>query len=680
MGYGNGGGTKGNAGDAGPGTSLSRRSKRVRYLRFPWVRSRRVISIAILVALLVIVAVEAFRYVRIYNDLVEGKDLLVDAADLMEQEGLDITGGNLSEATLGFESARGKLASASDALGSDPFVLATGRLPWIGDQINAAKDVTAIGVTASDIGMEAAAAMRTYQGIRDAQGGALSERVVPVLEAVEPNVVVIEERLANVQERRAGIADDGLLGPLSSAVDQLDDHIEELKTSLADYRRAARMAPTVLGYDGPQTYLVLAHDNTEILATGGFILVYGFLTFDKGRLERLFFDNVGNIGPNWPPETNGYIDPPRPLQTYLLRDRPMGLAEASWWPDFPTAAQNAIEIYHTNSGTQEPIDGVIGINFLTLEKLMEVLGPITVEKYDVTVSSQDVTDKTLIITHPEGTRPWETDRYDFVGYLAREVIDRALSSDASKWAPMSSALRTLGREKNLLLYHTDPTVQEVIADFGWDGGLEGGDGDYLMVVDSSLRSTKLNLVVEPRIDLDISIDREGNATDVVTVTYANDYSAWSQGKDPQLAALVTGHGSLPLYGDYLRLVVPDGTSLKEVAEEGTPVGAEDTWSEGGKAILARYFVLPLDAKKELALTYTVPLVADMSGRPYEYRLFVQKQPGTRAIPLTITVHPPPGLKTFAVELDGEELEGKPNRIETDLLEDREVVLRYGPRR
>jgi hypothetical protein len=230
-------------------------------------------------------------------------------------------------------------------------------------------------------------------------------------------------------------------------------------------------------------------------------LVYGFLSFDKGRMERLFFDNVGNIGPNWPPETNGYIDPPRPLQTYLLRDRPMGLAEASWWPDFPTAAQNAIEIYHTNSGTQEPIDGVIGINFLTLEKLMEVLGPITVEKYDVTVSSQDVTDKTLIITHPEGTRPWETDRYDFVGYLAREVIDRALSSDASKWAPMSSALRTLGREKNLLLYHTDPTVQEVIADFGWDGGLETGDGDYLMVVDSSLRSTKLNLVVEPRIDL-----------------------------------------------------------------------------------------------------------------------------------------------------------------------------------
>lgn len=648
--------------------------------RFRWVRSRGVISIAILVALLLIVAVEAFRYVRIYNDLVEGRDLLVDAADLMEQEGLDIARDDLGEAAQRFESGRGKLDSASDALGSDPFVSAASRLPWLGGQVDAAKNLTAIGVDASDIGMEAAAAMRTYQGMRDAEGGALSERVVPVLEAVEPNVAVIEEKLTTVQESRGDIGDDGLIGPLSSAVRQLDDHIEELETRLTDYRRAARMAPKVLGYDGPQTYLVLAHDNTEMLGTGGFILVYGFVTFDKGMLERIFFDDVGSINPDWPPASDGYIDPPRPLQRQLLDDWPMGFAEASWWPHFPTAAQNAIEIYHTNSGTQEPIDGVIGVNFLTLEKLLEVLGPIAVEEYATTVTSEDVTEKTLIITHPEGTRPWETDRYDFVGYLAEDIIDRTLGAGPSKWASMLSALRTVGREKNLLLYHTDPTVQGVIADFAWDGGLKGTEGDYLMVVDSSLRSTKLNLVVEPRIDLHVSIDGEGNTANVVTVAYTNEYSAWSEGKDPHLARVVTVDGLLQLYGDYLRLLVPDGASLIEVAEEGTPVGADDTWSEDGKAVLARFFVLPLDAKKELAFTYTVPVVVEMSEDFHEYRLFVQKQPGTRAIPLTVAIDPPPGWKLVSTELDGDELESKPNRIVTDLREDREIVVRYEPRR
>jgi hypothetical protein len=661
-------------------TSGSRGSKSVRHSRFPWARSRGVIAIAILVALLALAAVEAYRYVRIYTDLVEGRDLLVNAAELMEQEGLDLSAEDLSETTQSFESARGKLASASDALGSDPLAFAAGHVPWMGGQVDAAKDLAAIGVNASDMGVEAAAAMRTYQETRDAQGATLSERVVPVLEAVEPNVAAIEEKLAAVQQTRGHIADDGLLGPLGSALDQLDDHMAELETRLTDYRRAAAMAPKVLGYDGPQTYLVLAHDNTEMLGTGGFILVYGFLTFDKGRLEGLFFDDVGSINLNWPPPTDGYIDPPRPLQTYLLRDWPMGLAEASWWPDFPTAAQHAIEIYHTNSGSQEPIDGVIGVNFLTLERLLEVLGPMTVEEYDATVTSQDVIEKTLIMTHPQGTRPWETDRYDFVGYLAEDIIASTLSAGPSKWAPMLSALRTVGREKNLLLYHTDPAVQRVIADFGWDGGLKPTSGDYLMVVDSSLRSTKLNLVVEPRIDMDVSIDAEGNATNVVTVAYANDYSAWSEGKDPHLAGLVIGDGSLPLYGDYLRLLVPEDASLGAVAEQGTAVGAEDTWSEDGKAVLARFFLLPLDAQKELAFTYAVPSTANVSESSREYRLFVQKQPGTRAIPLTVTVHPPPGLRIASTELDGQELEGRPDRIVTDLREDREVVVRYEPRR
>jgi hypothetical protein len=641
------------------------------------VRSRRVISIAILIALLVIAAVEAYRFVRIYSDLAEGRTLLVSAAELVEEDGLDIGREDLGEATQGFESARGKLASASDALSSDPLVFAASRLPWIGDQVDAAKDFAAIGVDASDIGIEAAAAMRTYQGMRDTQGGTLSERVVPVLEAVEPNVAVIEKKFATVQETRRHIADGSLLSPLSSAASQLDDHIEELETRLTDYRRATTMAPKFLGYDGPRTYLVLAHDNTEILATGGFILVYGFATFNEGRLEEMFFEDVGSVNPNWPPTTDGYIDPPRPLQTHLLYDWPMGLAEASWWPDFPTAARNAIKIYHTNSGTDKPIDGVIGFNFLTLEKLLDVLGPVTVEEYETTVTSEDVTERTLIVTHPEELRPWESHRYEFTAYLADEVIQRALSAESSKWASMLSALQTLGEEKNLLLWHIDPEVQGAISDLGWDGGVRAAEGDYLMVVDSNLGRTKLNLVVQPSIAMDVAIDYEGNARNVVTVNYANDYSAWAEQTDPDLARIATSGG---LYGDYLRVLVPEGAVLEEVAEEGRSVGSEDVWDENDRTVLARYFTLPLDANKEIAFTYAVPSVVDMTTNLYAYRILVQKQPGTREIPLTITINPPPGLKIVSTEVDGEELEGKPNQVVTDLREDREVVVRYGPRR
>ena len=63
-------------------------------------------------------------------------------------------------------------------------------------------------------------------------------------------------------------------------------------------------------------------------------------------------------------------------------------------------------------------------------------------------------------------------------------------------------------------------MQEVIAEQGWGGRVMPTSDDYLMVVDSSLNSTKLNLVVEPKIEMDIALDDLGNARNTVTVTYA----------------------------------------------------------------------------------------------------------------------------------------------------------------
>ncbi len=646
-----------------------------------WPSLRRcplVVGVAVAI-IVVLVTLGAVRYTRLYDDLTDGKALLIAAAALMEDGGLNIESDELDDVEVSFQRAQNKLESAASTLDSDPLLFVARHLPWLGSQVEASRDLVEIGADGSDIGLEAVRAMRSYHNVRDSQGGALSEKVTLVLDAVEPHVGVIEEELEAVERRRQSMPEDGLLGPLDSALGDLDYHIEELRARLEDYRRGAQLAPELLGHNGPQTYLVLAHDNTEILGSGGFILVYGFLTFDQGRLERLFFDDVGDIYLDWRERTGEYIEPPRPLKAYLLRDWSMGLGEASWWPDFPTVAEEAIELYRREAGSEEPIDGVIGINFLTLEKLLEVTGPVTVEKYGVTVDSQNVTEETLIITHPEGLRPWESHRYDFTGYLAQDIIDRALAIDSSRWAPMLTALHTLGQEKNLLLYSRDEEVQEVIAEQDWDGRVMPTSGDYLMVVDSSLNSTKLNLAVEPSIRVDISLDDLGNALNTVTTTYDNDYTTWAQGVDPHLASLVVGAGTLTVYGNYLRLLVPDGSTIQDVREEGAPVGAEAVWQEHGKTVLGRYFALTQDATKTLSFTYVVPSALDTSQNPFTYSLLVQKQPGTAAIPLKIRVEPPSWAKEVSLELDGTLVESSSLEVSTDLRVDRTLAVTVVPR-
>ncbi|MFQ5471759.1 MAG: DUF4012 domain-containing protein, partial [Dehalococcoidia bacterium] len=612
------------------------------------------------VAMLSLIGLEGFRYARTLQDLQAGRDILTETADLLEERGLDATESDLKLADAGFGRAGKRLDRATGILQSDPVLFVAKRLPWLGDQINTAHALADIGSDSAAIGKESVEALRSYQRIRDSQGeGELSERVVSVLDALDPHLTSIEDQLAAVQQKRSHIADGGLMSALDSAVSSLDQRMEDLEERLANQRRAQEMAPMVLGYEGPQTYLVLAHDNTEILATGGFILVYGFLTLDQGKLQHLSFENVVNVPDGeWPPTNDRpYVEPPRALKLHLLRNWPMGLAEASWWPDFPTAAQMAIEIYRVNSNDHRTIDGVMGINFLTLEKLLEVLGPVTVEVYNETVSSETVTNRTLIITHPEELRPWETDRYDFTSYVTEEVIRRTLSADSSHWGSLLEALGALGHEKNLLMYHTDPAVQRAIVGLGWDGSIAENDGDFLMAVDSNLRRNKLNLVVKTGIDLDVHLDAAGNATNAVAITYRNDHSSWSRTADPRLLPLMTGGGwPVPLYGSYMRLLVPGASELQALTVGGVPAEVEEISTEGARDSFGFYVSVPLDSTAEITYEYVVPSVADDSHNPYEYRLFVQKQPGTKSIPLRVRVEAPPAMRIVSMLLDGKELE------------------------
>ena len=630
------------------------------------------------VALLAIA--EGFRYSAAYDNVSDGKDRLLSAANLMENRGLDIQSDELDAAERSYRQARSDLDAASGTIGSDPLALIGRRLPWLGGQIGAADDLLDIGKEGADIGVAAVDAMRSYQAVRHSQAGPLSERVALLLDAVRPDAERMEQSLAAVEARRRAMSDGGLVGPIDSALADLDHHIEELRQRLDNYDRGSRLAPALLGEDGPHTYLVLAHDNTEMLGSGGFILVYGLLTLDQGKIARLYFDDVSSIYFDWRQRTGEYIEPPRPLKGYLLRDWSMGLGEASWWLDFPTVAEQAIDLYRRESGNDEPIDGVIGINFYTLEKLLAVTGPVTVEEYGVTVDSANVTEQTLIITHPEAARPWETDRYDFVADLAQDVIDRAMGIGPSQWTAMLEAVNALGEEKNLLLYLRDPEAQQAVAELGWDGRVQPSEGDYLMVADSSLNSTKLNLVVQPSIDLTVSLDGLGNARNSVTISYDNDYSTWASSQDPQLAALVVGQSTLTVYGDYVRLLVPASSSLLEVRENDTPVGAEAVWLEHGKTVLGRYFALPADSRKTLTFSYTVPAVLDTSQDPFVYRLLVQKQPGTAAVPLRIKVEAPSWAEAVSLELDGEPVALDSLGLQTDLRQDRTLVVRLAPRR
>jgi len=195
---------------------------------------------------------------------------------------------------------------------------------------------------------------------------------------------------------------------------RLDKYTPWLETALD----AALVAPSLLGGDGPRTYLVIAQNNHELRATGGFISGVGELRVDKGVIVSLGFDDsyaVDNL------EVAHELTPPN--FQWTLYGELWFFRDANWDPDFPTSARRAMEIYERDRGVKA--DGVIALDLEGLRLLLEAVGPIAVEGIEEKVTGANVNQ----VLQEQWGRPGESDprdwwlhRKDFMGQIAAAAM------------------------------------------------------------------------------------------------------------------------------------------------------------------------------------------------------------------------------------------------------------------
>lgn len=627
------------------------------------------IGVAIVTASGIYVIVTAVRAVLVYRDMMEAKASLLAVEAVLRQEGLTVSDSTLAMAEPEALAARLQFRSAQRFLQEEPLLAIAHRLPWLGSQLEAAEELAGIGYEGSEVGLAGIEVLRAFNTMSRDDEGALGEKIVAFLDTVRPQMTRVEERLAAIRARRSAL-EGQLLPPLAGLVAEVDRRLPYLEESLRRYRSGDAVAAELLGYHGPMTYLILGQDNTELLPGGGLIGVYGLITMEQGRLTESVFADAGDIIEGWQIEQEGrYVQPPGPLKRYLLRDWSWNFGVSNWSPDFPTAARQALFFFEGGGGP--PVEGVIALDFTTLEGLLAVLGPMSIADYGVTVSADSVTEVTLIRTRTV-VRPGEN-KHAFAQAVASQVLDGALAGGHEKWTPLLETLERLAAQKHVTLYARDPALQGHLRELGWTGEVLDGPGDYLQVVEASVHSTKLNLVVEERAEVEIRLDAEGDARNTVTLYYENGLASWAEGRDPALVYDLMLSG---FYGDYVRLLAPPQAILEEVTLNGQQVGIEEIALEAGKASFGRYLPLPDGARASLGFSYEVPAAVTVSKGVYEYRLLIQKQAGVKAMPLQISLSLPQGASLRSVDLDGRRLEDQPSRIETDLERDRELVVRY----
>ena len=598
---------------------------------------------------------------------IAARDDLRAAQGLLRERRLDTTAADLAFAEVHLDGAERDLRAARGRL-DDPLVAVSSRLPLLGDSIDGVLELTDMGIESVALGRDLVAAAQIYQSSRQGDAGGLAERADAMFAELDVPMASMRQRLEELHQRRERLAGVALPPGMADAVAQLDQDLEELDSLAETYDSLSGFVPRFLGFDRPRRYLVLAQNNAELMPTGGLISVFGVISLADGRVvEREFADAV-TFGADWIAATGAYVEPPGPLKRHLLRGQSWSLSVANWSADFPTAAQEALRFYELGGGSS--VDGVIAINVRTIEELLGVTGPLNVPGYPVVVSEENALD--VIEAHTRTGQAAGEDRKAFVGALAEALLVRLTDLPSSQRTPLVDAMQRLRDERQLFFYSNDPSLQALSAALDVDGSLVDVPGDYLMAVDASVNSTKLNIALEQSIGIEVHLDRGGVAHHRTTLSYHNNLPAWEAGRDPALVQRLMLGG---VYGGYVRLLTPPGSELESVLLDGVESGAEAIEREGTKTSFGRFFSLPSGASLEVTFRHSTSGLLAVDGDAYEYRLYVQKQSGTSALPVTIALRLPDGAMLASASLDGEPVE-RISGIATDLGRDRELVVRY----
>lgn len=484
--------------------------------------------------------------------------------------------------------------------------------------------------------------------------GDLLESFAIALEQAQPYLGEARAAVQRAQEARAQLTVELLPWRLREPLVKLDAVLPWLDDGLA----VAEVAPELLGMDGERKYLILAQNEDELRATGGFISGAGVLTLAQGRIAGLTFMDSYAVDDylNKP-----YDFPPEPLyrimgsELWLFRD-------VNWFPDFPTSAREAARLYTYGQGVE--VDGVIALDQRALELLLHGIGAVAIPELDAVVTADNIRQFMRQAWNPDAelsTGEWIRQRKDFMGELAHALLGK-LEQYPGKldWVLLAQQGYQALQQRHLLIYSEQPQIQKVLAELKWDGALRESPGDYLLVVDTNVGFGKVDPLVTRDLRYAVSLHEDGTATAELTVTYVHQGEREGIICNPMVRydADVTYAAMMQrCYYDYLRVYVPASSVLLEAQAHPTPGeylimgqpldGAPERFTEAGKTVWAQFFVVEYGQTLTKRWVYELPAVVEDVADGERYTLLLQKQAGLDAVPVDISLR----LPSNAVVLD-----------------------------
>ena len=405
--------------------------------------------------------------------------------------------------------------------------------------------------------------------------------------------------------------------PVRARLIILKDQFDGLASLFVDAKPLIKKLPEIMGVDREKTYIVLFMNDKELRPTGGFLTAYAIFRINQGkfRVERsediYTLDNSIANHPTAPKEILYFH---KGVNKFYIRDSNIS-------PDYLESIKLFEELF-AKSSRKIAYDGIIAVDTYVLVDALKTLGDTDARGIRFSAQNDDRCDCPQVIYKllDEIDRPTyyiKENRKGILGDLLYTLMKKALGFSPSQyWGKLAQdGIKNL-QEKHILVYFKDIEMQQAVEKLNFSGRIKEYQGDYLHINDTNYAGAKSNLFVRHYVTSKTIIAKDGTVERELELEYKNPYPHSNCNLEAGQLCI-----NAPLR-NWLRVYVPQGSQL--VSMIGSSV--QNKYDSLGKTVFEGFVRVAPKGTAKVIIKYKLPI---KFSSVKDYRLLVQKQPGTQ---------------------------------------------------
>jgi hypothetical protein len=439
--------------------------------------------------------------------------------------------------------AQSHAQTARDATHSLPWNTAS-VVPWLGGPFETGQQISdvVLGLVA-DVLQPSTRVGAAVSPNRLLEGGRLD---VQALRDAAPELSQISTAATKLDAQARTISDPNYLSAIRDARAELQAQTSDISGLLENTALAARLAPSMMGADGPRTYFMGFQTNAEARGTGGLVGGFGILRFDNGT------PSVEALGSNT--EFNKAYTPidlgAEYAAQYGFTNPTTDFRNSNLSSHFPYAAEIWKSLWAQQSGAN--VDGVIAIDPVALSYVLGALGPVTMPDGEMVTK-----DNVVELTESTVYRRFAADknaRKQYLQDVASEVVKRMTARVESPRQLLEAVGKALS-EGRIAGWSSSPAEQQLLDETALAHVVPEDPAPYAAVVINNLGGSKLDYYLVRHIEYSAGACDGDTRESTVTIRLTNNVP------DGPLPDYVAGLEALPK----LLAEVPSGTNISSVS-------------------------------------------------------------------------------------------------------------------